>query len=810
MFPQVFFAQQPCSSGYIGNGVDEFIEIPNTTYINANNTAVANRTIEFWFKASDITTKQVLFEEGGGVNAIYFFLESDRLYLGQYSDNANASTKRRLFRTGSGDIETDTWYHVAMTLDSGSTLKWYLNGVEKDSQTGFTVKKHTGDINFGRSGGNLKYPSSLVSNWNASSIGSSTTETYNNTFTGNDNTKYYFTGNISLFRIWNVARTDSEIDTNKSTYLTSGTDLVAYQNGEKIHYRASSDSGIDSEIIADDSDVSYTWTGGSSNVWSATANWSGGSNPDADNAQTIVVNNGSNNPDIIANTLIGSLTVDASATVTIKSGGTLNVYYNLVNNGTIVVEDGGSLIFHSCVNAVTGSGTFTVNQNSPAYSAPYFYSYWGSPLVETDSDPSVLFPSQPVVYKFNSSVASSDWADNAGADLIPGVGYAIRVESAGSFTPIMDGKINETGIDIPVYFTTNADFDTDPDNVWSEEGDNLLGNPYTSALDWDLIIQDTDNDMLDGTVYFWDQQTVEVGDNHVSDYKQYNLTGGGTNTATGKIGLGQGFFVRTTVNGTVNLKKTHQVAGENTQFFRKAAKLDPKKDGRSWFSLRGNNKFSSTLVGFVDGATRNYDRLYDSPFDVNNTVLGLYSLVEGAKKATIQGLPKLKKKKKVVKLGFVVDKVGEYTIKVDEEHIKSKYYIYLRDKEQEITTDLRLNSYTFNVDSIGENNTRFKLIYTKKRRKASNQSVQNRVVPSIDEAKEFLAFVTPNKKLMVEYDLDEDNVNSVILFDIQGRAVSTFRGSALKDVSHLKTGLYILDVITNDNERITKKILITN
>ena len=73
-------AQIPCSSGFQGNGVEDFITIPNTDAINLQNTR--DRTIEFWFNTSDITTRQVIYEEGAQVNAIYFYLESGRIYLG--------------------------------------------------------------------------------------------------------------------------------------------------------------------------------------------------------------------------------------------------------------------------------------------------------------------------------------------------------------------------------------------------------------------------------------------------------------------------------------------------------------------------------------------------------------------------------------------------------------------------------------------------------------------------------------------------------------------------------------------------------
>ena len=83
--------------------------------------------------------------------------------------------------------------------------------------------------------------------------------------------------------------------------------------------------------------------------------------------------------------------------------------------------------------------------------------------------------------------SNADWVSNAGTNMIPGIGYAIRSESAGDFLTSFNGLINQSEISINVYFNSNVE-STDPTNVWSTEGDNLVGNPYASAIDWDLII----------------------------------------------------------------------------------------------------------------------------------------------------------------------------------------------------------------------------------------------------------------------------------------------------------------------------------
>ncbi|MBT8310986.1 MAG: LamG domain-containing protein, partial [Flavobacteriaceae bacterium] len=149
---------QPCDLGYELNGTNDYITIPNTTNINANNTAVATRTIETWFKVDDATPRQVIFEEGAQVNAILLYVEAERVYCGGFRGNGGSS---EFFRSANNSILDDTWYHVALVISTSggtTTFDWYLDGNHEDSQTAFTIPKHTGDINLGRNGGNMRYP----------------------------------------------------------------------------------------------------------------------------------------------------------------------------------------------------------------------------------------------------------------------------------------------------------------------------------------------------------------------------------------------------------------------------------------------------------------------------------------------------------------------------------------------------------------------------------------------------------------------------------------------------------------------------
>jgi hypothetical protein len=403
-----------------------------------------------------------------------------------------------------------------------------------------------------------------------------------------------------------------------------------------------------------------------------------------------------------------------------------------------------------------------------------------------------------------------------------GVGYAIQNEGTGGQLRSFSGAINQGVVPVTTYYNPNFDGEDTEGNTWSVSGDNLVGNPYASAIDWDKVIADEDNSEIEGTIYYWNQSSSEVGYNTVTDYLQYNSTGGADVGVTGNIASGQAFFIKMTNpatsgaadnQATITFKPTHQINGANTVFYRgKAAKdkgtKDSKKQNRSWFTFTRGSQVNTLLVGFLEDATNQFDRLYDAPFDTDEASLAFYSLVKKKYKASIQGLPLLKRDKKVVKLGFTVDQIGEHTIAIQDEHIDPEYYIYLRDREQKVTVDLRQRSYTFSIDSIGENNTRFKLIYTKKKRKATTSSKEeNPIVTEID-SKDFSVYVDEVKDLIIEYDYDQDNIKEASLYTIRGQRVQRFDGKLNLNVAHLKTGIYLVEATLLDGRKRRKKLVI--
>src|SRR5690606_29694381 len=113
-----------------------------------------------------------------------------------------------------------------------------------------------------------------------------------------------------------------------------------------------------------------------------------------------------------------------------------------------------------------------------------------------------------------------------------------------------------------------------------------------------------------------------------ADYATYNLSGGtaaapsaatggaNANIPTGRIGAGQGFFVRGITNGAgvATFNNSMRLAGQNDQFYRNSDGTEMLittniERHRIWLNLTNSNSaFNQCLVAYVAGATNAKDR----------------------------------------------------------------------------------------------------------------------------------------------------------------------------------------------------------
>lgn len=126
------------------NGINQGVAVPDNNLINL--TSQSQRTVELVFNANTTAGRQVLYEEGGNVNAFSIYIDDGELYINGRDAGA----------WGPGIITTPVnageTYHVALTFDFTGENRFvgYLNG----QPIGFTPTNaifppHSSDIGIG-------------------------------------------------------------------------------------------------------------------------------------------------------------------------------------------------------------------------------------------------------------------------------------------------------------------------------------------------------------------------------------------------------------------------------------------------------------------------------------------------------------------------------------------------------------------------------------------------------------------------------------------------------------------------------------
>ena len=191
------------------DGNDDFIKINNSSDINIGSHH-ANKTIEAWFKVDNknITSrKQTIYEQGGTVRGLNIYVFGGSLYVGGWNEPESRWNPGTWLSTNL--IQSNTWHHVALTLNGGNSVsnnafKGYIDGIQFGSGKGSKLWSHGGDISIGRNR-DTKFHS------------------------GDFNSARYFSGYIDEVRLWNTTRTESEILSKKDTVLSGDEQgLTAY------------------------------------------------------------------------------------------------------------------------------------------------------------------------------------------------------------------------------------------------------------------------------------------------------------------------------------------------------------------------------------------------------------------------------------------------------------------------------------------------------------------------------------------------------------------------------------------------------
>ena len=508
-----------------------------------------------------------------------------------------------------------------------------------------------------------------------------------------------------------------------------------------------------------------------------------------------------------------SCTINPGVIFTIPADKTLTVNENIIvgTGGKLLLQSNASLMqTNTNTDAYTGDFKSFVVERNTAPVRRYDFTYWSTPVTSLPGFTLHDLSPDTLVDKFFSYNPSTGWVyNNYGTEVMaPGSGYNVRapqtfdINTPAIYKAIFTGKPNNG--DIPITIVGNKY--------------NLVGNPYPSALDATQFIKINHNLGSDvGALYFWTHNTSPASTGtgtyaySSADYAVYSLTGstatsngatsaqGNKIAPTGKIATGQAFFMKPSAT-TIKAVFTNdmRVGANNNQFFKTTDSEDTDKN-RLWLNMTNSQgSFKQVLIGYVDGATNDWDFNYDGPTISGNSFVDFYS-INDTKKLTVQGRALPFEKSDLVPLGYVTKIEGNFTIAIDHaDGFFNTQAVYLEDKKTGTITDLRAGDYTFTT-AIGTFTDRFVLRYTNKTLGTGDfENVENGLLISV-------------KDKIIKVTSAKEEIKDVAIFDISGKVLYDKKkiGTTELQISNLQAENQVLLIkVTLVNGNITtKKIL---
>jgi hypothetical protein len=497
----------------------------------------------------------------------------------------------------------------------------------------------------------------------------------------------------------------------------------------------------------------YTWTGAMSTEWNNAGNWDLGIPPLGSN---IVIPTGlTNYPELEVNPTINNIAVATSTSIEIPPTQTFTITGSLINNGTINIgssaSGNGSLVING---NITGSGTYNVQRYLTA-------SQWHLVTSPINSGVSGVFegiwlrPYLEATNTFGEYIQPTDIA------MPTGQGFSVWAPSAQ--TRNFGGTINHGNVGpISIQLTGVAG----PNQGW-----NLMGNPYPSAIDWDAASGWTKNNLAN-SIYIWNN----------NQYASY-VGGIGTNGGSRYIALGQGFFVQATAAGA-SLSMANGICLHNGVNFLKETS-EPLNIIR--ISVSGNSQSDEAVIAIRESNVNAYDPETDAvKFIGSSSAPQMFTTKGDLSQLAINSV------------NSITDVFG-----------KAVYINYAQDGQHTLAWSHTLQGATIPVlyDNLTSIAIQPETPYTYS---ATSTDLAERftfVEISLDiENQSANINVWENNNILYIQNLTSNPINNVSILNMQGQMVMQFSDNVM-DLSKLSPAAYIVKVVAG-NKSVVEKVIV--
>lgn len=489
------------------------------------------------------------------------------------------------------------------------------------------------------------------------------------------------------------------------------------------------------------------------------------------------------------NILAGSLTVANGQALTVSGDLT-----NSAGNSGLVIQSNvsgtGSLITNGAV-----SGNITAERYIPGYSkgttgfhllsSPVQSQLISTEFVDVAANP---IPSTLDFYSFseelnrwinikkgdgtyNQGETGENFSNDDNPAFITGKGYLVAYSSDQdkSFAGVPNTGDIASGSGIPALTFTSGFGD----------GWNLIGNPYPSAIDWDLGSWSLVN--LNGSVY--------VLDGTSGNYISWNGTAG--DLTDGIVPAMQGFFVKAEASGaSLTIPNASRIAGS----------LNPHKsvnksaDNVLVLEAESGGQSDRLYLQFSPQATLNYDSRSDAYklFGTGGSPQVYSSSTDGVI-LSINVLPELNEGMAIpVNLKVISDGLHKITLK--ENTLLTAVPVILEDKKENKSIDLSITGYYLFESFTSDRPDRFVLHFSG---------------VGIDENKvhNFISIYSTGNQLFLSDASGKSLEGEVFVYNLLGQQIlqQKLAGGTLSTINlNVHTGYYIVKVVTERQTLINK------
>lgn len=434
--------------------------------------------------------------------------------------------------------------------------------------------------------------------------------------------------------------------------------------------------------------IAKSWSGLANSSWSNPANWSGGIIP-ANNDNVTLPGSCTNYPVITSGTTLAkSVIITNGASLTINPNAALTLSGRLTIDGTdglIIQSDAtgtGSLID----NGISGPGTAQVKRYLSGYTSSNdgIYHFISSPVSNQSIQPEFVNLPNSVndFYKFdevtntwvNSRTPSGTWNSNFETTFTINRGYLVSYNT--NTTKTFSGTLNSASA--PVQITcTNTIQPGGSGNGW-----NLIGNPFPSAIDYNLITCSG----MDAAIYYYNAAS--------SSYVSFIPPNMGSGSRY--IPAMQGWMMHAqSGGGTVTLDNSIRTHSGQNFFYKNEQKV---LSNYLMLTVSGNGYFDEAYLHVTDEAQPEFDGNLDAfkLFGFNPQVPMIYTLTPEFRKLSINSIPP-EATTSPVPLALKVNADGPYTITASElQTFQPDVTIILEDtKTGEMQNLMNIPTYSF-------------------------------------------------------------------------------------------------------------------